>query len=1106
MTTDKELMMTASAAPRRAAIRHMIRWLACALIGLAGYGALAAPALANSPGPGWLLSSEAVPTVFSPGDSTGTARYEVTARNVGSTATDGTPFTITDTAPAGLTIVGVDFYFSGFPDQDFGGPFCTHTDSQAQCNFPPFAVAPDSAVRMDVHVTVDPSASGTVTNLASINGAGAPSAATEEPTVIGTSSPPFGIHDVSMHVSALDGSQDNQAADHPYETVTSFSMNEDEDQAITPDQQNQRAVKDTIVDLPAGLIGNPQATPRCTPAELESTANNDAGDCPAQSQIGTIALDGLDEASLFTPQDKVGPESPIYNLVPDSGHAAEFGFKVTSTAVVMYADLVPSGGTYIVRLTIPGAPDLEQLTSATTTFFGDPGARDGDSGTTSAFLTNGADCAASGQTITVMADRWQSPGRFTADGSPDLSDSNWKVASTTLPQLAGCNALSFTPQISARPDTTVADSPSGVDVDISVPQAPATVGVLATPPLRKAVVTLPAGFTVNPGSAEGLGACSPAQVNLGSNLSAACPDSSKIGTVELTSPLVDHVLDGSIYLASENDNPSGSLLAAYIVIDDPQTGINIKLPGKLTADASTGQITGVFDNNPQFPFSDLKLQFKGGPRGVLATPESCGTFTTNAAFTPWSAPDSGPDAAPSDPFSITSGCQSGFYPSFIAGTQNAQAGAHSPFVLSFSRSDTDQELSGLSVKLPPGLVAKLAGVQECSDAQLAAAAASSAAAQAASPSCPAGSQVGTVTTGAGVGPDPFFLGGKAYLTGPYKGAPYGLAVVVPALAGPFDLGTVVVRQALYIDPTTAQVTAVSDPLPTILDVKGADGVTNGFPLRIRRVDVNLNRPDFTLNPTNCDPMTVTATLSSTGGLTSTNSPRFQVGGCSSLGFSPKLQMKLTGKGQTHSGTHPTLTASVTQPLGQANIGSARVALPLSLALDPKNSNNVCNYDTAQAVHGGNVGCPASTIVGKATVVTALLDNPLTGNVYLVQGIRFGPGGQRIHTLPSLLIPLRGQIALDLRAQSSVSGGKLVTTFPTIPDAPVSKFTLQINGGPKGILAITGRGHTICRTPQTANAQLEAQSGKTEALNPRLSTLSCRDSHAKKHKKHSKHKA
>jgi hypothetical protein len=322
------------------------------------------------------------------------------------------------------------------------------------------------------------------------------------------------------------------------------------------------------------------------------------------------------------------------------------------------------------------------------------------------------------------------------------------------------------------------------------------------------------------------------------------------------------------------------------------------------------------------------------------------------------------------------------------------------------------------------------------------------------------------------------LSGKVYLTGPYKGGPFGLVVIVPAVAGPLDLGTVVVRQSLNIDPTDAHVTVTSDPFPTILQ---------GVPLRLRRVDVVLNRPNFTVNPTSCNPMSIDASLTSVGGASASDSSRFQVGGCAALGFSPKLKLGLSGKGKTRSGDHPKLTANLSQKKGQANIALARVKLPLSLALDPNNSKRVCPFGTAQAVHGGAVGCDANTIVGSATARTPLLSSPLSGKVYLVQGIRTNAQGQQIHTLPTLLIPLRGQFAIDLRAKTSVSRGRLVTTFPTVPDVPVSSFKLTISGGKKGLLVITGRGRSICKKAQRSAATLDAHSGKQENASIKMAT-------------------
>jgi hypothetical protein len=906
-----------------------------------------------------------------------------------------------------------------------------------------------------------------------------------------TSGKGFGFASFGVQATNQDGSLDTQAGSHPYQLTTGIFFNTvDDGSGSTVPEEN---AKDIITNLPPGLIGDPAGMAQCTQTELaghSTVSTNKPADCPAASQVGVANID-VNPGSNFTNQ-------PVYNMVPPAGDVAQLGMNLTE--VNAFIDIkVRTGGDYGVTATVSNPSTLGPLRSSILTLWGVPadprhdqlrqcpgGGSPCSSGTPlTAFLTMPTSCAGP-LTSTVSADSYQHPGRFVNASSTSQDAAGNPVGMT------GCSKLDFNPSITLQPDTSVADSPAGLSVDLRMP----TAGLLdpnglAEANLKEATVTLPQGVSVNPSSASGLAACTPAQIGIDNASEPSCPDASKVGSVQVDTPLLPDPLKGSVYVAQQNDNPFNSLLAIYVTAEGD--GALIKLAGHVVADPVTGQLTTSFDNNPQLPFTDFKLDFFGGPHAVLATPESCGVFSSTSSLSPWSGTGA---IASTDPFTIDSGCVSGFAPSLTAGTANAQAGAFSPFVVSLQRADTDQNLSGVSVTLPPGMVGKLAGVQECSDAQLAAAAANSGTAELASPSCPAGSQVGTVTTGAGTGPDPYFIGGKEYLTGPYKGAPYGIAAVVPAVAGPYDLGTVVVRQALYIDPTTAQVTVVSDPFPQILD---------GIPLRLRRVDVSVDRPGFTLNPTSCSPMNVNGMLSSTGGMLMPASSRFQVGGCQELGFSPRLSFKLTGNGQTHSGNHPTLTATLTQPAGQANIRSAKVALPLSMALDINNSKNVCNYDTAQAVHGGAVGCPASTIVGQATAQTPLLDRPLTGPVYLVQGIRFGKNGQRIHTLPSLLIPLRGQIAIDLRASSAVNGAQqLVTTFSQIPDAPVSKFTLQINGGRKGLLVITGRGQSICNAAQVANASFGAQTGKAMSQNDTLAKPCGRASHAKRHGRRRNH--
>ncbi len=773
---------------------------------------------------------------------------------------------------------------------------------------------------------------------------------------------------------------------------------------------------------------------------------------------------------------------PIFNMQPDPGHVATLAASLTLATIVIEVDVTTPGDTSCdssscgLTATISDISSLLTLQASTLTLWGVPGdpshdgQRCGQLGddcqpsavTTAAFMTNPTNCSGGPQQASIEVDSWQSPGDFVG-------------ATASQPPPTGCNALSFSPTLSVAPDTSQVDTPAGYDVDLSVPQNADPYG-LGTPDVQSVSVTLPAGTALASAAANGLAGCSDAEFAAGS-----CPAASMVGTVTIKTPLLPDELTGSVYIGS----PTPAQMFRLFIIASGDN-VTVKLSGQAIPNPATGQLTTVFENNPQLTFSDLRLSFFGGPLAVLANPESCGTFTATSDITPYGTAGAPPDATPSSSFNITGCSGNPFAPSFEAGTINPTAGAYSPFTLTFSRQDGDQEFSSITATLPPGLLAAVGTVPLCSNSDASAG------------TCSSASQIGTATVGSGAGSQPLFLSGPVYLTGPYNGGAYGLATVVPAVAGPYNLGTVVVRQALDIDPTDAHVTAVSDPFPTILD---------GVPLRIKTINLTLNRPNFIVNPTSCSPMAITATITSVGGASAAVSTPFQVGSCLSLPFAPSLGIKLSGKGQTTSGRHPTLTATLRQDSGQANIGSARVTLPLSLALDPKNSSVVCPYATAQAVHGGAVGCPANTIIGTATADTPLLSQPLSGPVYLVQGIRFSHG-QQIRTLPSLLIPLRGQIALDLRAQTSVSGGKLVTTFATIPDAAVSKFVLTINGGPKGILVITGRGRTICGKAQIANTTFSAHSGKSQSLNPRISTPACRaDRKPKKHAiRHAKAKA
>jgi hypothetical protein len=759
---------------------------------------------------------------------------------------------------------------------------------------------------------------------------------------------------------------------------------------------------------------------------------------------------------------------PLFNMQPDPGHVATLSGTFLFVTITIEVDAHSPGSTSCDSSncqlvgTLSSASTLLTLEGSSLTLWGVPGDPSHDAQrcgenlaqpdcqpsavSKAPFLTNPTNCS-SGGTASVTATSYQG-----------------QSSTVTIPVSppTGCDQLSMAPTLSVAPDNAQADTPAGYDFDLKVPQNEQPYS-LATPEVQNVSITLPNGTALSPAVANGLQGCSDAQFAANS-----CPEASKVGTVSIHTPLLPDLLTGAVYIGS----PTPTQMYRLLVVASADN-VTIKLSGQALPDPVTGQLTTVFDNNPQLPFDELNLSLFGGPLAALANPESCGTFTTTSDISSWSG---GPDATPSSPFTITS-CDPSFSPTFMAGTMNPAAGSYSTFTLTFSRQDSDEEFSSIAATLPPGLLAAVGKVPLCANSNASAG------------TCGSASRVGTATVGSGAGSEPLFLSGPVYLTGGYKGGAYGLATVIHAIAGPYNLGTVVVRQALHIDPTDAHVTAISDPFPTILD---------GVPLRIKTINLTLDRPNFVVNPTSCSPGPITGTITSVGGVNATVSSPFHVGFCRSLPFFPSLGIKLTGSGRTKSGTHPTLIATLKQDSGQANISSARVTLPLSLALDPKNSAVVCPYAVAQSVHGGTAHCPADTIVGRATATSPLLSAPLSGPVYLVQGIRFNRSGQKIRTLPTLLVPLRGQIALDLRATTSVSGGHLVSTFGTVPDATVSSFALTINGGSKGILVVTGRGRSICKAPQIGSVAFGAHSGRARGYQMTLATPACKGTrHAKK---------
>ena len=657
-----------------------------------------------------------------------------------------------------------------------------------------------------------------------------------------------------------------------------------------------------------------------------------------------------------------------------------------------------------------------------------------------------------------------------------------------MPQgFTDCNRLNFNPTIEAQPTTKAAASPTGLDFSLDVKDEGLTNPKgLAQSDIKKAVVTLPEGMSANPSIAEGLVTCTEADLareTLNAEPGTGCPEASKIGTVEVESPLVEEPVLGSLFIATQGQNPFHSLLAMYIVIKNPKLGIIVKQAANVERDPKTGQLTTVVDNIPQLPFSHFRLHFREGARSPLASPPACGTYNVKAELTPWAG---GAPIVTNSAFQIISGANSGacpsggmppFKPGLEAGTLNNAAGGYSPFNVRLSRNDGEQEFTHFSIKLPPGISGKLAGIPFCSEAGIAQAKArgfeGGGALELANPSCPLASEVGRTLVGAGVGPSLTYAPGKVYLAGPYNGSQLSIAAITAAKVGPFDLGTVVVRNALKIDPETAEVfvdATGSDPIPHIID---------GVVVHARDIRVYVDKPEFVLNPTNCKRTSTASTVLGSGldfaseadDQPITVTSPFQAASCASLGFAPKLALSL--KGSTKRGGTPAFKAVLTARKGDANIGKAQVTLPHSAFLEQAHIKTICTRVQFKAGVVPGEKCPAASVYGYAKAVTPLLDEPLQGPVYLRSSS---------HNLPDLVATLNsGKINIALAGRiDSVKGGRIRNTFEAVPDAPVTRFTLEMQGGKKGLLV---NSTNLCKSTNRAISHFTGQNGKVYDTNP-----------------------
>jgi hypothetical protein len=877
----------------------------------------------------------------------------------------------------------------------------------------------------------------------------------------------FGIKDFTISTTKKDGSVELRASSHPYAYTLSFELNQDSEG--TP----EGTLRDLIVDLPPGLVGNPQAVPRCSGADFDGQVSH----CPGNTQVGVARI----RATAF--------ENPIvievYNLTPPRGVPASFGFNAFNENSFQEASL--RSGDYGVTVSDITVPTAQQIQSVTETIWGVPADSSHDAerqcfdseghaikGCASdiavvPFLTLPATCDAPLET-TLSVDSVQEPDLFQRKSIFSLDENGDPAAQI------GCESVPFSPKVATQPSTRLAESGAGLDFELRLPNdgLKAPNDIAETEP-KKIELTLPEGLTVNPSAAEGIGVCSQAQYTretLNSGPGEGCPEASKLGSLIAHTPLLEETVEGSLYLAKPFENPSNSLIALYIVARARDRGILVKQAGKVEPDPRTGQLISTFEGLPPLPYSDFRLHFREGGRAPLVTPPTCGSYESKAKLTPFSTP--GRPFAASAFFQVEHGvdggpCPSGgapFDPGFQAGSNNNNAGSFSPFYMRLTRRDGDQDLTRFAAKLPPGMVAKLAGTSLCPDSAIAIAKAKSGLAEQASPSCPASSQIGRVLAGAGVGSVLTYVPGKVYLAGPYNGAPLSVIGIVPAVAGPFDVGVVATRQALRIDPRTAEVRvddAASDPIPHILA---------GIPLKVRDIRVYVDKPEFTLNPTSCEPFAVGASLWGGGADvfgSQDDSPislqdRFQAANCANLGFKPRLSLKL--KGGTRRGAHPALTGAFKPRPGDANLKGLVLRLPRSAFLDQAHIRTICTR-----VQFAAESCPAGAIYGHARAFSPLLDQPLEGPVYLRSSN---------HNLPDFVADLHGIIDVEAVARIDSKRGGIRATFNDTPDAPLTKVIVNMQGGRKGLIV---NSRNLCSAPSKANASFTGHNGRHHEATP-----------------------
>jgi hypothetical protein len=922
-----------------------------------------------------------------------------------------------------------------------------------------------------------------------------------------------GTEGFSVVAREENGSVDHQAGSHPYALTTTINLETDGESPGEPGVVfSEGDLRNLRLDLPAGLIENPSAVSKCSLAQFQTPSSSpfemsESGEsCPEKSQIGIATV----RSSFGGGEERT---FGVFNLVPPPGAPAEIGFSPFGSPIVFIPEIRQAEGEYqiseratnisqhvnisAIKLTLWGAPwaiahnfqrgnclnEVEPDSPWANTCAIVPRAENPQL----AYLTLPSACL---QPLVFGAaiESWQQPGTVSRRTFTHFNEGESQA-------LEGCDAIQFEPAASASVSDPRASSPSGFDFNLDVgSQGLLNPTRLNPAAVKDAIVALPEGFTINPSVGAGLLGCSPSQYaaeTVSSPPGAGCPNGSKIGEFTVQSPLFPETVKGSLFLATPFENPFGGLIAIYLVAKVPARGVLVKVAGNLDADPLTGSLVATFKDLPQLPYTNLKVHFREGQRSPLATSTLCGSYQTVVSLTPWSGATG--EIHASLPTPIASGpegtvCPTGtppFEPQAKAGSINSQAGAYTPFYIHLTRTDTEQEITSYSTVLPPGLLGDIADIPFCSDAAIDAARQKGGFEELAHPSCPAASEIGHTISGYGVGPALNFAPGGLYLAGPFHGSTFSIVAIDSATVGPFDLGTVVVRSAIDVDPQTAQVSidsAGSDPIPHIID---------GIPIHLRDIRVYVSRSHFTVNPTSCNRFSIVSTLTGSGAAvgqpslrsTATVSAPYQAFNCASLPFAPRLKLRL--RGGTERGQFPALRAEVKPRPEDANISSAKVTLPASEFLEQRHIKTICTRPQFAAEK-----CPAASVYGSAQAFSPLLAQPLQGSVYL----RSAPERK----LPDLVADLHGG-GLGLRIEvvghiDSIHGG-LRGTFEGIPDAPASRFVLNLKGGKRGLLV---NSQDTCAAPRRADAIFVGQNDVGVHTRPKLE-VNCKKSRRARNK-------